>query len=68
MPREGDSLILGSKTLREELNTEAMKQLMDTTVMSKGGTSNTEPVPAEESVMPPEIIGVRHVAVTMKAV
>ena len=32
MPGEGDSLFLGSKTLREKLNTEVMKQLMDMTV------------------------------------
>ena len=68
MPRVGDSLILGSETLREKLNTEVIKQLMNTTVTSRGGMSNTEPVPPEEPAMPPEIIGVRHVAVAMKAV
>ena len=68
MPGEGDTLIPGFKMLREKLNTEAMKQLMDTAVASRGGTSNTELDPVEMPAMPPEVIGVRHVAVTKEAV
>ena len=68
MPGEGDSLILGLKTMREKLNIEAMKSLMDAAAVSRVGTSNTQPASAEGQAMPPEIIGVRHVAATMNAV
>ena len=44
-----------------------MKQLRDTAAASGGGASITEHAPAEEPAMPPEIIGVRRVAVTIKA-
>ena len=60
-------LILGSKTLREKLSIDVMKQLRDTAAASGGGTSSTECAPAEVPAMPPEVIGVRRVAVTIEA-
>ena len=67
IPGEDDLLILGSKTMREKLSVDVIKQLRDTTVASGGGASITERAPAEVPAMPPEIIGMRRVAVTMKA-
>ena len=67
MPGEDDLLVLGSKTMREKLSIEVMKQLRDTSAASGGGTSITEHAPAEVPVMPPEIFGVRRVALTMEA-
>ena len=67
MPGEDDLLVLGSKTLREKLSIDVMKQLRDTSAVSGGGTSITEHAPAEVPVMPHEIIGVRRVALTMEA-
>ena len=68
MPGEGNSFILGSKRLRKKLSIEVMKPLMDTAPASRVGASNTEPAPAEVPAISPEVIIVRHVAVTMKAV
>ena len=67
MPGEDDLLILGSKTLREKLSVDVMKQLRDMAAVSRGGASITAHAPAEVPAMPPEIIGVRRVAVTMEA-
>ena len=67
MPGEDDFLILGSKTLRDKLSIDVMKQLRDTAAASGGGASTTEHASAEVPAMPPEIIGVRRVAVTMEA-
>ena len=44
-----------------------MEQLRDTAATSGGGASSTDNSPAEVPAMPPEIIGVSRVAVTMKA-
>ena len=62
-----DLLILGSKTLREKLSIDVMKQLRDTAAGSGGGASRTEHAPAEVLTMPPEEIGVRSVAVIIEA-
>ena len=43
-----------------------MKQLRGTTVASGSGASSTELAPADVPTIPPEIIGVHRVAVTMK--
>ena len=67
MPGEDDLLVLRSKTLREKLSIDVMKQLRDTAAASGAGASTTEHAPAEVPAMPPEIIGVRRVAVTMEA-
>ena len=67
MRREDDVLFLGSKTLREKLDIDVMEQLRDMAAASGGGASSMEPAPAEVSPMPPEIIVVRRVAVTMEA-
>ena len=67
MPGEDDLLILGSKTLHEKLDIDAMKQLRDMAATSGGGASSTEPAPAEVPAMPPGIIDVRRVAVSMGA-
>ena len=67
MPGENDSLIIGSKTLREKLSIDVMKQLRDTAAVSGGGASSTDRASAEVAAMPPEVIGVRRMAVTMKA-
>ena len=66
MPGEDDLLILGSKTLRGKLSIDVMKQLRDTAAASGGGASITEHAPAKVPAMPPEVIGVRRVAVTME--
>ena len=68
MPREGNSFILGSNTLRKKLSIEVIKPLMDIAAASRVDASNTEPAPAEGPVISPEVIIVRHVAVTIKAV
>ena len=68
MPGEGNSFILGSNTLRTKLIIEVIKPLMDIAAASRVGASNTEPAPAEVPVMSPEVIIVRHVAVTIKEV
>ena len=65
MPGEDNLLNLGSKTLREKLSIDVMKQLRDTAAASEGDASITEHAPAEVPAMPPEIIGVRRVAVTI---
>ena len=67
MPGEDDLLIVGSKTLREKLSIDVMKQLRDTAAASGGGASSTEDAPAKVLAMPPEVIGVRRVAVTVEA-
>ena len=64
---EDDLLTRGSKTLREKLSIDVMKQLRDTSAVSGGGASITVHAPAEVPVMPPEIIGVRRMALTMEA-
>ncbi|CAM9414539.1 unnamed protein product [Ascophyllum nodosum] len=61
MPGEDDLLIVGSKTLREKLSIDVMKQLRDTAAASGGGASSTEDAPAKVLAMPPEVIGVRRV-------
>ena len=40
MPGEDDLLILGSKTLREKLSIDVMKQVKDAAVVSGGGASS----------------------------
>ena len=67
MPGKDDLLILGSKTLREKLRIDVMKQLKITSAASGGGASITEHAPSEVPVMPPEIIDVRRAALTMEA-
>ena len=67
LPGEDDLLILGSKTLREKLDIDVMRQLRDTAVASGGSPRGTEPAPAEVPPSPPQIIGVRLVKVTMEA-
>ena len=64
MPEEDNLLILRSKTLREKLSIDVMKQLRDTAAASGGGASIMEHAPAEVPAMPPKIIGVHRVAVT----
>ena len=66
MPREYDSLILGSsKTLHDKYNIDEMTPLKDTAAASGGGESSTELAPAEVPVIPFEIFSVRRVAITM---
>ena len=65
MPGEDDWLILEPKTLLEKLSIDVMKPLRDTAAASGGGASIMEHAPAEVPAMPPEVIGVRRVAVTM---
>ena len=67
MPGEDDWLVLGSKTLHEKLSVDVMKQLKDTAAASGGGASITEHAPAEVPAMPPEIMGMRRVTVTIEA-
>ena len=67
MAGEDDLLMLESKTLRQKLSIDVMKQLRGTAAASGGGASSTEHPPAEVLAMPPEVIGARHVAVTMEA-
>ena len=67
MPGEDDLLILASKTLREKLSKDVIKQDRDTAAASRGGASSSEQAPAEVPAMPPEVIGLRRVAVTMEA-
>ena len=67
MPGENDLLILGPKTLPETLDIDVMKQLRDTAAASGGGASSMDHAPAEVPTMPPGVIGVRRVAVTMEA-
>ena len=64
MPGEDDLSIIRPKTLREKLSIDVMKQLRDTAAASGGGASITEHAAAEVPAMPPEIIGVRRVAIT----
>ena len=66
MRRGDDLLVIGSKMLRENIDIDVMKQLMDTAATSGGGASSTGPARPEVSPMPPEMIGVRRVAVTME--
>ena len=67
MPGENDLLVLGPKTLRKKLSIDVMKQLQDTAAASGGGASSAEHASAELPAMPPEVIGVRRVAVTVEA-
>ena len=66
MRREQDLLLIWSKTLREKLDIDVMKQLTDTAATSGGGASSTEPARLKVMPMSPEIIGVRRVVVTME--
>ena len=68
MPGEDDLLSLGSKTLREELSIGVMKQPRDTAAALGGAASSTEHAPADVPAVPPEIVGVRPVVVTMEAI
>ena len=67
MPGEDYLLILGTKTLREKISIDVIKQLRNTTAASGGGAGSTEYAPAEVPAVPPEIIDVRCVAVTIEA-
>ena len=59
-------MVLGSKTLREKIDIDVMKQLRGTAAASGDGASSTEPAPAEMPPMPPEVIGAFCVAVTRR--
>ena len=67
MPGADGLLISGSKTLREKLNIDVMKRLRDTAAALGVGASKTEQAHVEVLAMPPEVIGVRHVAVNIEA-
>ena len=67
MRREDDLLVIGSSTLREKLDIDVMEKLRDTARASGGGARSTEPARSEVPPMPPEMIGVRRVAVAMEA-
>ena len=67
MPGKNYLLVLGSKTLREKLSIDVMKQFRDTAAASGGDTSITKHAPAVVPAMSPEIIGVHRVVVTMEA-
>ena len=67
-PGEDGLLILGSMTLHETLEIDNMKQLRDTAVALGGGACSTEYAPSVVSAIPPEVIALRRVVVTMEAI
>ena len=67
MPGKDGLLVLGSKTLREKLSIDVMKQLRHTAAAWGGDASSTEQAPAEVPAMPLEVYGVRRVAIPMEA-
>ena len=62
----GEDGLLNLEKLREKLNIDMMKQVRDTAAASWGGASSTERTHAKVPAMPPKIIGVRRVAVTIE--
>ena len=66
MPEEDDSFIQESTTLREKLNVDVIKQLKYMAAASRGGANSMYPAVADMPAMPPEVISVRHLAVTME--
>ena len=62
-----DSLILGSKTLRDKPSKKIMGQPKGMATASGGGVSSTEPAGSKVRAMQSKVVGVRRVTVKVNA-